>query len=92
MASILVSNAAIDLVVGVSKFCKTHTSVEMTVGTCGRCDGDGYTESDLEDIGDPTKWHDKGTCYQCGGTGHGFLECDVCEREYQEEQLMEEDQ
>jgi len=73
------------------QFCKDHPKIKMQVGVCNRCDGDGYTESDLEDMGDPLLWHNAGTCYQCKGTGHGFLECHVCEEDFRMEQEMEND-
>lgn len=67
-------------------FCKIHTKNEMTIGICNRCDGDGFTEFDLDEMDNPLAWHNKGDCYQCNGTGQGFLECDICEEDFRHEQ------
>lgn len=72
-------------------FCEKHKSTKKEIGICSRCDGDGFTESDLEDMNDPTTWHNDGRCRQCKGTGNGFLECPICEEDYRFEQEMQED-
>lgn len=47
--------------------CKTHgTFLEDT--DCPRCRGNGYTDSDIEELDNPASWHD-GRCHTCGGTG-----------------------
>lgn len=67
-------------------FCEKHTTTKKTVGDCSRCDGDGFTQSDLEDMDDPTSWHNDGRCRRCKGTGEGFLICETCEEEQRQKE------
>lgn len=65
--------------------CEKHKMV-MEFGDCGRCRGNGYTESDIEDLDDPLTFHADGSCYQCKGSGVSpFPSCETCDEEYQEE-------
>lgn len=48
--------------------CSKHGNALLD-GPCGRCDGDGYTEADIEAMHDPLEWHSDGSCYSCGGSG-----------------------
>jgi len=69
------------------KICEKH-KCEMTIADCPRCRGDGYTETDLEAMDNPIEWHD-GRCWQCKGTGSCGFECDWCELEAAELELLE---
>jgi hypothetical protein len=66
-------------------YCDKHPKIKMKIGECYRCGGDGYTDSDIDEMNDPMSWHSDGNCWQCKGTGRGFLECHVCEMEAEEE-------
>lgn len=71
-------------------FCEKHPKTQKVVGDCHRCGGNGFMDSDLEDMDDPISWHSDGRCYSCRGTGDGFLECPDCEEDYRMQQEMEE--
>lgn len=71
--------------------CKTHLQTDMVIGDCYRCGGNGFTDSDLDDMDNPLEWHNSGQCYACKGAGKGFLECPVCEEDYRMEQELEDD-
>ena len=73
----------------VSEVCRQHPKIKMQIGDCPRCGGEGYTQYDLDEMDNPIAWHNDGTCWQCKGTGRGFLECEVCEEEYRMQQEME---
>ena len=74
------------------KFCDRHTNTKMIIGECRRCDGNGYTESDIEEMYEPLAWHSDGRCYMCRGTGKGFLECPICEEEFRMQNEMEDEE
>lgn len=71
------------------EFCKKHTKTKLVVGDCYRCGGEGFTQRDIDDMNDPLEWHNDGNCFQCKGTGNGFLECPDCEEDYRMQQEME---
>ncbi len=67
-----------------SDFCKKH-KVQKYYADCSRCDGDGYTQSDLDDLDDPLSFSD-GSCYACKGSGRAnYKTCEECELEAREE-------
>ncbi len=49
--------------------CKTHSDIKLDDSDCPRCDGEGFTDSDVEAMDDPLDWHSDGACYSCKGSG-----------------------
>lgn len=65
--------------------CEKH-KIEMIRPDCHRCRGNGYTDSDIEDMDNPIEWHNSGDCWQCKGSGAApWLVCEFCEEDEREE-------
>ena len=61
--------------------CEKH-KVPYEDTDCGRCNGNGYTDSDIEDMDNPIEWAD-GNCFQCKGSGVlKDWSCPTCDEEY----------
>jgi DnaJ-class molecular chaperone len=75
------------------KICEKHNQ-PFVDSDCTRCGGNGYTESDIEDMQDPISFHSNGECYRCKGSGVLISwSCPVCDDEIrwedeQEDELM----
>ena len=74
------------------QFCEKHSNVKMEIGGCSTCGGRGSTQFDLDEMDNPIGWHTNGNCWQCKGTGQGFLECPVCEEDAAMEEEMSYDE
>lgn len=70
-----------------NKVCEVH-KIPLGKVACHRCDGDGYTEWDIEERDNPLSSSD-GSCYRCRGSGT-VTGCADCEEEAHYQMLNDE--
>ena len=72
-----------------SELCEKH-KIAKYYDDCDRCNGNGYTDFDIEEMDNPISFHSNGDCYVCKGSGRApYKSCELCEEEAREAMELE---